>query len=89
MERVPPSMWRPLINKWRRTESPAPAVASRMVPHAEWSQWLTQGQWDQAAVCLEQWRQTQNKPELAILMPRWETELVEAFLKQAWAGARS
>ena len=81
-------MWRPLINKWRRTESPAPAVASRMVPHAEWSQWLMQGQWDQAAVCLDQWRQTPQKPELAILMPRWETELVEAFLKQAWADLK-
>ena len=81
-------MWRPLINKWRRTESPAPAVASRMVPHAEWSQWLMQGQWDQAAVCLDQWRQTPEKPELAILMPRWETELVEAFLKQAWTDLK-
>ena len=81
-------MWRPLIDKWRRSESPAPAVSSRMVPHAEWSQWLTQGQWDQAAVCLDQWRQTSQKPELAILIPQWEKQLVEAFLRQAWADLK-
>jgi len=82
-------MWRRWINRWldhaTRGPEPADATDARIVPHQDWSAWLAQGQWDRAAVCLEEWRGRPPKPELAILMPRWHDELVAAFLKTARA----
>lgn len=88
-EEIPEVMWRRWINKCLNLVTPGPnpadAAQARVVPHHDWTAWLAQGQWDRAAVCLEEWRGRPPKPELAMLIPQWHEELVTAFLKNGRA----
>jgi len=61
------------------------ALDTTFVPHAEWSQWLAAGQWDRAAVLLEQLRQKPADSTVKLLLPDWERRLTEAFLAAGWA----
>lgn len=84
-------MWQTWIDKWRamaagRSATSVKPPTTQIVPHPDWSQWLAEGRWDSAAVCLEDYRKRyQDLPELTILMPQWQGRLVESFLSRSWS----
>lgn len=70
--------------RWKRTGG-IESLDTTFVPHAEWSQWLAAGQWDRAAVLLEQLRQKPSDSTVKLLLPDWERRLTDAFLAAGWA----
>lgn len=73
-------------NRWRdRKLGSEAALTTNFVPHAEWSLWLAEGQWDRAAVLLEELRAEPRDGTVKLLIPEWERRLAEAFLAAGWA----
>lgn len=85
-------MWRNLLKAWR-TVGPVPAnaalsqrAATASIPHPDWNGWLAQGNWDRAAVCLKNLQEAEViDSESKQRLPQWQSRLVRAFLKNAWA----
>ncbi len=73
-------------NRWRdRKLGSEAALTTNFVPHAEWSLWLAEGQWDRAAVLLEELRTEPRDGTVKLLIPEWERRLADAFLAAGWA----
>jgi len=68
-----------------RKASNEASMAANFVPHADWSLWLAQGQWDRAAVLLEQLRENPPDDAFEMLVPEWERRLADAFLAAGWS----
>lgn len=73
-------------NRLRRMRTAGVAsLQTTFVPHADWSQWIADGQWDRAAVLLEQLRKNPSDPTVNMLLPGWEKRLADAFLAAGWS----